>query len=629
VNGGPGDRRQLREAIRTRVLTALFLGAVGGYLLIPFGPTTAQQPPPTSTPGSSSTTTTIPGSAAIHGVVYGGTVGNPLAGAWVSACRTTGFPCQFGMTDNSGGYAFANLAAGDYVVRVYPPANANFNDVSVAVNGLGAAEVRQADIVLPAPELPPPGVTITPSRVAPSGVPVVYWHDPLRLRVPGCAGGTATWEVRQGGAVIPGYSGPMTEGPAGIYTATIPPLFPHSGAAKVVVTIVCPGGGTVTVKFDIYIDPSGFVRNTFGVGIVGATVTLFRSDTSGGPFVQVPNNDPIMSPANRTNPDLTDPTGHFGWDVIAGYYKVTAARTGCHAPGNPGQPTVETAELTIPPPVTDLELVLECAPPPCTITGSSGNDTLNGTPGDDVICALGGNDIVNGRGGNDTIFLGPGNDTLRLGGTGHVAVYGDSGTDTIDFRSALGAETLDLVTRTGTNTEGGTVSIALDGPLSSIENVIGTPHADVIRGDGGPNVLDGNARNDVLDGRGGNDTLLGNTGQDVLIPGPGNDVVNDGSDVNTISYADLTGGVGVSINFLTGQVTGGSGTDTFTPSAVWNAIGSPYDDTIVGNGANNVLSGLEGNDTISGGNGNDTINGGPGTDSCDGGPGTNVLVDCP
>lgn len=44
------------------------------------------------------------------------------------------------------------------------------------------------------------------------------------------------------------------------------------------------------------------------------------------------------------------------------------------------------------------------------------------------------------------------------------------------------------------------------------------------------------------------------------------------------------------------------------------AIGSNYDDVLVGDGANNWLSGGTGNDTLTGGRGNDTLIGGEGAD---------------
>jgi hypothetical protein len=50
----------------------------------------------------------------------------------------------------------------------------------------------------------------------------------------------------------------------------------------------------------------------------------------------------------------------YGWDVMAGFYIVRAEFPGCFSPDDPSQPFVESDVLTIPPPVTDLALVLEC-----------------------------------------------------------------------------------------------------------------------------------------------------------------------------------------------------------------------------------------------------------------------------
>jgi hypothetical protein len=63
-----------------------------------------------------------------------------------------------------------------------------------------------------------------------------------------------------------------------------------------------------------------------------------------------------MSPANRVNPDVTDSAGHYGWDVVPGFYKVHAEKAGCGA--------TDSAVVKIPPPVTDLNLVLGCSGTP-------------------------------------------------------------------------------------------------------------------------------------------------------------------------------------------------------------------------------------------------------------------------
>ena len=105
-----------------------------------------------------------------------------------------------------------------------------------------------------------------------------------------------------------------------------------------------------------------------GQPIPGATVTLFRSDSASGPFAQVPNGDAIMSPGNRANPDTTDASGHYGWDVMTGFYRVHASAAGC-APR-------DSEVIEIPPAVTDLDLALDCPTgPAAVVAGKSPSPT--------------------------------------------------------------------------------------------------------------------------------------------------------------------------------------------------------------------------------------------------------------
>ena len=71
-----------------------------------------------------------------------------------------------------------------------------------------------------------------------------------------------------------------------------------------------------------------------------------------------------MSPSNRNNPDTTDAEGLFGWDVLAGFYRVRAEKSGCVAADNHSQSYAQTDLLTIPPAVTNLRLVLFCGEKP-------------------------------------------------------------------------------------------------------------------------------------------------------------------------------------------------------------------------------------------------------------------------
>jgi len=87
---------------------------------------------------------------------------------------------------------------------------------------------------------------------------------------------------------------------------------------------------------------------------------LYYFDPESGEFIPVPDGDAAMSPVNRTNPDLTDSNGHFGWDVIAGFYKVRAEKPGCIGAFTPLELFVETDILALPQQFTDLDLRLDC-----------------------------------------------------------------------------------------------------------------------------------------------------------------------------------------------------------------------------------------------------------------------------
>jgi hypothetical protein len=281
---------------------------------------------------------------------------DPAAGALVQACRAGG-ACLSRIAGNDGRYTFSNLPAGTYTATAFPGPGPAFASTTLTNVVLAGTDTVQRDLQLgPLPPPPPAGTTITSTGTTDDGLPVAYWEDPLTLRTQGCAGGTAAYQVVLEGRPV--RNGAMTESPAGsgTFTATIAPLAPDHGDGSVRITFTCPGAPTGPVEFGIYIDPSGVVRDQHGNPVEGATVQLFRSASAAGPFFPVPDGSAVMSPSNRFNPDTTDHEGRFGWDVVAGLYKVTAARDGCTS--------ATTGVLTIPPPVTDLDLRLDCTPPP-------------------------------------------------------------------------------------------------------------------------------------------------------------------------------------------------------------------------------------------------------------------------
>ena len=120
-------------------------------------------------------------------------------------------------------------------------------------------------------------------------------------------------------------------------------------------------------------------------------------------------------------------------------------------------------------------------------------------------------------------------------------------------------------------------------------------------------------------------SIAGVDSNDVLFGTPGNDYLDGGAGYDTASYANATSGVHVSLAITGPQDTVGAGTDTLIN--IEYLIGSAYDDTLSGNGVDNVyLEGDSGNDTLIGGVGDDYLIGGTGNDVLQGGAGNDMFV---
>ncbi|AQR63000.1 hypothetical protein BZG35_16040 [Brevundimonas sp. LM2] len=224
--------------------------------------------------------------------------------------------------------------------------------------------------------------------------------------------------------------------------------------------------------------------------------------------------------------------------------------------------------------------------------GTTGDDILNGTAGDDTL---------DGDAGDDTLNGGPGDDILS-GGTGF---------DAASYAGATAGVTVDLWLDQRQDTGGGGFDT-----LRAIEGVIGSDHADTLRGNAGTNTLIGGGGNDVLDGGAGVDRLEGGTGDDTyVIDTPQDQIVEGaGEGIDTVeSYQTYT--LGENLENLT-LLWGG---DSF-------GYGNALDNRIRGNTGANSLFGYNGRDLLEGGAGNDTINGGGGDDTLNGGPGDDVLL---
>ncbi len=328
--------------------------------------------------------------------------------------------------------------------------------------------------------------------------------------------------------------------------------------------------------------------------------------------------------------------------------------------------------------------------PPCTVSGTDAGQVVEGTIGDDILCGVGGDDRLLGRGGHDTLYGGEGDDVLK-GGSGIDQLVGEAGTDTYGggkseldrawFTHAPGpVEVLLSVGRAlGDGALGDPVAAER---LRGVEGAVGTPFADIMTGDSGPNTFAGAGGADLLRGGPGLDVanyefapgsvrvdlaerhVRGADGRDVLVgieaivgsafddmllgDGEGNEIAGLGGDdlmdgrasqLDTVSYAVAP--IGVTVDLGLGAAFG-EGNDTL--AGFERVSGSPHGDTMVGDDDADTLHGLGGadivegrrgpdvlataggNDELLGGPGRDDLSGGSGSDDMDGGPNADRCV---
>jgi Ca2+-binding RTX toxin-like protein len=289
------------------------------------------------------------------------------------------------------------------------------------------------------------------------------------------------------------------------------------------------------------------------------------------------------------------------------------------------------------------------------LVGGAGNDTLSGNILSNDIKGGTGNDIIwGGLAGAcsatvdvDTLDGEAGDDTFKMTALGDCmdSLTGGAGTDTADYqlRTNVLTITLDNGALDGETNE-------KDNVKSDIEVVIGGSGNDSITGSSANDELHGGPGVDTLNGGGGDDILIGNTGNDILngeagndtfddgdldarfvsgteTKGGGGDVMNGGSGVDTVSYAERSASVIVTLcmdpNKLTGATTlvTANCTDSDGEAAeadkivnVTHIIGGSDDDTITGSTGDDMLEGGAGADTLKGGAGADSLFGDAGDD---------------
>jgi hemolysin type calcium-binding protein len=252
----------------------------------------------------------------------------------------------------------------------------------------------------------------------------------------------------------------------------------------------------------------------------------------------------------------------------------------------------------------------------CVLVGTSGNDQIvDASKNGSVLCGGPGNDTLTGLDGGDLLIGGPGNDG-HLGGRGDDVIDGRSGMDMVGFYDSGVASgvTANLAEGWSDNAQLGSDWIVFAGPegaeASTIEHLKGSPYADLLIGDSGPNsiearegddVVHGGAGNDVLRGNAGGDSLYGEDGDDTIQPGAGNDpVVDGGSGINLLDYTDIRGpGEGQVVDFAAGMATGGAGTDGLIGFTHVNGTARNDHLTVAIDGVQSFVSGAGGDDVVS------------------------------
>ncbi len=287
-----------------------------------------------------------------------------VAGASVSACSTeTG--CYYTETETDGSYSMS-VADGTYVVSVSPPTESGDDSATSAAFAMSGTATTTENFTLKAPTPPPAGTHVESGRTTGIGgaeVPVLYWGAETPINTHACIGGTVAATItatnQSTGVSETTHPVTLTETPpgSGTFNGKLPAVYPLHGVGTVAITAAnCPSSSEeVPVEFNIYIDPSGLVLDgsNGNAPLAGATVTLLSASQLAGPYAPVANGSPVMSPANRTNPDTSSAEGTFGWDTVPGFYEIQAAKPGCGRIVSPA--------FQVPPPQTNIQIVLHCA----------------------------------------------------------------------------------------------------------------------------------------------------------------------------------------------------------------------------------------------------------------------------
>ncbi|MFO0401499.1 MAG: calcium-binding protein, partial [Alphaproteobacteria bacterium] len=280
-----------------------------------------------------------------------------------------------------------------------------------------------------------------------------------------------------------------------------------------------------------------------------------------------------------------------------------------------------------------------------TVLGGDGGDTIYGGAGADSISGDNGDDRIYGDAGNDTIDAGSGtNDRVLYSHTGGPAitatithngsssgvnratVTSTDGTDSIQgFEVLVGSATGDQITVNSAATansnlflfgNGGNDTIIstisdfavyadYNSPVATTTGVLVDLAAGVASdGQGGTDSLVGVTG---VSGSSFGDTLLGSAANDRFRPYGGDDSIDGrGGTGDLLDFSSNTSAQAISVNLAEGRASDGfGGTDTLV--GIEQVRGGSGNDTIIGDGLDNLVRGNSGSDNLDGGAGSGDV----------------------
>jgi hypothetical protein len=222
--------------------------------------------------------------------------------------------------------------------------------------------------------------------------------------------------------------------------------------------------------------------------------------------------------------------------------------------------------------------------PGCTQAGANAA-TCTAVTSVAVTTGDGNDSVANSTGLPSNLDGGPGADRLNggtaddilVGGAGDDTLSGGDGADTASYEDHAVGVTVMLETGSGNGAGGES-----DG-LTEIENLIGSPGADVLTGSTAAN---------SIDGRDGDDTIGG--GPESATPAP--DTLTGGAGDDTVTYAGRTDGVAVTLDGAADD--GAPGENDAVAGDFENAEGGAGNDVLTGNAGVNSLRGGAGDDGL-------------------------------